>query len=133
MSSRPNRVALAIAGGDSLVGQTLEHMLRGAGYYARFLDVSSINDPSDPLKGASLVLLAPRMSGADRDAFLGHLRNRVPRKATVPVLELVGNGGTENGEAVGVRRVLWPCRLKVLLWEIENALLNDALSPPAVR
>lgn len=122
-----HHVTLAIAGGDSLVGHALELMLRSAGYEARFLDTSSINGPSNPLEGASLLLLAPRTSKAKREALLGHLRkDKSDKRIALPMLELVGNGEAEDGEEVGARRVLWPCQLKNLKQEIENALLNES-------
>jgi hypothetical protein len=121
--SYPNHiVSLTIAGGDSLVGHALELILQSAGYDARFLDEASLYGSSDPLEGASVVLLAPRTSRAEQEALLRRLRNSTTDKPAIPVLELVGNGGAKTGEDEGVRRVLWPCPLKELRREIEASL-----------
>jgi hypothetical protein len=124
--SYPNHIALSIAGGDSLVGHALEQMLQNAGYKAQFLEDSTTNGSLNPFEGTSLVLLGPRTSCAKREALLGRLRNGRPDKLEVPVVELVGNGGGEDGQHIGggVRRVLWPCQFKVLKQEIESALTN---------
>lgn len=122
--SYPEDIALAIAGGDPLVGHALELMLHSTGYDARFLDHSSTNRPSDPFEGAGLLLLAPRTSGAEREAILGRLRNGLSGKLAVPVLELVSSSDeAKDKEEIGARRVLWPCQLKDLKREIEAALL----------
>ena len=121
--ANPNSSTIAIVGGDSLVGHALELMLLSAGYDARFIDASSTNGPSDPFKGVSLVLLAPRTSGAQREALLGSLRNGMLDKPAVPVLELVsGSDEAQDKEEVGARRMLWPCQLKDLKREIEAGL-----------
>jgi hypothetical protein len=102
-------------------------MLRSDGYDARLLDRSSINGPSTIFEGASLVLLAPKTSGADREALFERLTNGAPGKVAAPVLELVsGSDEAQDKEEVGVRRLLWPCQLKVLKQEIEAALSNGS-------
>ncbi|MDQ3911453.1 MAG: hypothetical protein M3305_06750 [Actinomycetota bacterium] len=122
-----NLTSIAIVSGEPLVGHALEQMLRSDGYDARLLDQSSVNGPSTIFEGASLVLLAPRMSGADREALFELLRNGVSEKVAAPVLELVsGSDEAQDKEEVGARRVLWPCQLKVLKREIEAALSNGS-------
>ena len=118
-----NLTSIAIIGGEPLVGHALEQMLRSDGYDARLLDQSSINGPSTIFERASLVLLAPGMSGADREALFGRLRNGVSEKVAAPVLELVsGSDEAQDKGEIGARRVLWPCQFKVLKREIEAAL-----------
>ena len=122
-----NLTSIAIIGGEPLVGHALEQMLRSDGYDARLLDRSSINGPSTIFEGASLVLLAPKTSGADREALFERLTNGAPGKVAAPVLELVsGSDEAQDKEEVGVRRLLWPCQLKVLKQEIEAALSNGS-------
>lgn len=135
-SSTSNKIA--IVGGDPLVGRALELSLQSAGYSARFLDGSSVNGAYDPLEGLGLVLLAPRISAVDREAFLRRLRHASSSApARVPVLELIAssNGARdreEKEEIVVVQRMLWPCQLNDLKQKIETMLLAGSrvdLSP----
>ena len=117
-----NLTTIAIVGGDSLVGHALEVPLLNAGYGVRFLDKSSINGEVDIFDGVDLVLFPPRSDDEDRKAILSRLRTSTPASSgKLPVIELVaGSDETRDGEEV--RRVWWPCRMKVLRREIEAAL-----------
>jgi hypothetical protein len=118
----PNPTTIAIVGGDSLVGRALEVPLLNLGYGVRFLDESSISDEAYPLGEVALVLLPPRSEVEDRKAILSHLQSSRPANSgKLPVIELVA-GTDEARDEKEVRRVLWPCRMKVLRREIEAAL-----------
>ena len=121
-------VKIAILGGDPLVGRTLEVVLRGGGYDARFLNGSLLTEePTEPLEERfGLVILAPRMSTESRKAFLGRVRS-TPATAGVLVLELVTySAAARNGREELVRLVAWPCPTEKLEREIEAALLYGA-------
>ena len=126
---------IAILGGDLMVGRTLEVVLRGVGYEARFhngslLKVSVTDEPTVPLEDVGLVILAPRMSTEHRRTFFDRVRG-TPATAAVPVLELVTASDTsQNGreeERVGL--VSWPCPTEELEREIDAALLLNGAAP----
>jgi hypothetical protein len=127
----PSSTAVAIVGGDPLVGHALELMLLSAGYGARFLRGSSNDVEANPFDRAHLVLIGPRSNDADREALLKHLHSSVTEKspeARLPVLELVAvpNGARVEVEGLVTRRILWPCPVPDLKREIEAALLANS-------
>lgn len=117
---------IAIADGDTLVGQALELGLQNLGYEVRPLkDVLSANGAANPFEGIDLVLLPPRLSKTYREAILRALGdNGTPKKGPVVVLELAPV--TDRTQDERVWRVLWPCRMKDLKLKIEAALLNGS-------
>ena len=128
-----NSTTVAIVGGDPIVGHALELMLLSAGYDARFLGGSFIEVEANPFDWAHLVLIAPRSNHADREALFDRLYsssvNDKSPKARLPVLELVAapNGVLRvEGEGLATRRILWPCPVPDLKWEIEAALLDNS-------
>ncbi len=51
-------IVVAVLGGDPVVGRTLELMLEGAGYDARFLNGSFIDKPAELPEEVRIVLRA---------------------------------------------------------------------------
>ncbi|MGH3088478.1 MAG: hypothetical protein ACRDSJ_14315 [Rubrobacteraceae bacterium] len=101
-------LTVAIFGGDPVVGETLELLLRAAGYEARFL-AGEVSD--ELLAGAKLLLIAP--GAAARDGLL---------ESGIPVMELV-TAGREAGPHSSLR---WPCRIEELKQAIDG-LIEDRI------
>jgi hypothetical protein len=79
----------------------LELALGSVGLDVRWLQRSLADEPAELLGGVELVLLGPRLSAGDREAFVNFVRSS-PAKAGIPVLELVtapygARAGQENG------------------------------------
>jgi hypothetical protein len=113
-----SRASLTIWG-DAVVGRALMLLLRSSGYEVKFLPAASSLAHPLPLKGSSLLVLAPtpQVGEKERQAFLGSLRN-TSEAATIPVLEL-GMPGEETQEESAKRDaswhyVPWPCRSEEL-------------------
>jgi hypothetical protein len=120
-------ITIAILGGDLLVSRSLEVVLQGVGYDARFLNGSFTDEPAELPEGVRLVIFAPRMNSGRQKTFLNRLRG-TPATTKVPVLKLVtASDASRNGrEEELVRLVLWPCPTEELEREIEAVLLNGA-------
>ena len=106
-------------------------LLRGSGYDARFLPVSSLSELGT-LEGVGLLLLAPatELSSEHREALLSSLRNM----GEIPVLELVR--ASEEAPEERTREgpwhmVSWPCRIEELEQRIEAALSTKPAAGPA--
>ncbi len=111
---------VAILGGNSVVGRSLEVLLRGAGYGTRIIDEPTPDYPHDLLEGVRLVLVVPTPSTESRERFLAIMRGRsggtaIPVLMSSMVLNRVLSDPTGS--------VPWPCRLEDLKNEIEAALL----------
>ena len=115
---------VAIFCGDPVVGGTLELVLCGAGYRARFLDPSPADEPAALLNGHGLVLLGPRLDARVKEALLLGIRSRPGKKARVTVVELVATLGEPSDRRVV--RVAWPCRVEDLLRQVEAALIDGS-------
>ncbi len=113
-------VTVAILGGDPVVGRSLELMLKGAGYDARFLNGSFIERPAELPEEVGLVILTPGLHHEGRERFLEGREATPAGTPRVPVLELVSSSEGERADQVGY--VLWPCRAKDLEREIEATL-----------
>ena len=121
--SPENRTTVAIQGGDPLVGQALEILLRGVGYEVRLLGEPEAFRVEDLLEGVDVLLLGPGLSNGRREDFLGAMASTL-ETATIPVLSFTpGPKGTLAEED---RLVPWPCRIEDLSREIEAALLRNA-------
>ena len=112
--------AVVVVGGDAIVGQVLELLLRSSDYVVRFLDEPPLDEPG-LLDGTRLLLLAPGLSIEGRKALLELVQDR-PVAKRIAVLELVTNaqeapGGAEHPVAP------WPCRTEDLKRHIDAALL----------
>ncbi len=125
-------IKIAILGGDLLVSRTLEVVLRGVGYDARFLNGSFTDEPAELHdEEVRLVIFAPRMNTERRKAFLSRVRG-TPATAGVPVLELVTSSNTSQyGREDLVGLVLWPCPTEELTRRIEAVLLPNEAGPEA--
>ena len=122
MGSSPDTLAVC---GDPVVGGALVVLLRGSGYPARFLPVSSLSEPGS-LEGVRLLLLAPtpELSVEHREDLLAALKETLK----IPILVLT----TPSEEARvrkcrGVLMVPWPCRRVDLERWIEDAMLPSLL------
>jgi hypothetical protein len=130
---RPDRPAttIAILGADTVVGSALRALLEGHGYRITPIDAHPTGVVDELLKGVDLLLLAPRLDGAAREAFLGAMGKSVPQRASMPVIALttaVEEAPTEGA----IQTVPWPCETKALVQRIEAALL-DAPAPSAAH
>ena len=131
MQYQPEPTTIAILGADTVVGRALCALLEGSGYRIAPLDAHPTGVADELLEGSDLLLLAPRLDGAAREAFLGAMGKSVPQRASMPVIALttaVEEAPTEGA----IRTVPWPCETKALVQSIEAALL-DATAPSAAR
>ena len=124
-SSSP--IALTVWG-DSIVGQALVLLLRGADYEANFLP-ASLSDKPLSLKGSQLLVLTPtpQLSTGKRDTLLASFFRSTPSAAGIPVLELTISPSKEAREGQTPNEsswyeVPWPCRINELGQWIETAL-----------
>ena len=124
-SSSP--IALTVWG-DSIVGQALVLLLRGADYEANFLPALLSGKPLS-LKGSQLLVLTPtpQLSTGKRDTFLAAFFRSTPSAAGIPVLELTISPSKETREGQTPNEsswyeVPWPCRINELGQWIETAL-----------
>ncbi len=115
-----NPITVAILGGDPVVGRTLELMLKRAGYDARFLNGSFVDEPAELPEEVRLVILTPGLNPKGRERFLDNMAS-TPATARIPVLELVTASDRARADQPGY--VPWPCRLNDLKQKIEAALL----------
>jgi hypothetical protein len=111
--------AVAILGGNSVVGRSLEVLLEGGGYSTRIIEEPVTGKPQELLEGIRLLLVAPTPDTDSREGFLASMGS-VPGVAAVPVLRLSTVLNRVPPEQAGL--VLWPCRLEDLKSEIEAAL-----------
>ena len=116
-------ITVAILGGDPVVGRTLELMLERAGYNARFLNGSFVDQPAEMPEEVQLVILTPGLHYKGRERFLKGRENGSAAKK-IPVLEMVRASERERAAHLGY--VPWPCRAKDLTQEIEAVLLAES-------
>ncbi len=112
-------ITVAILGGDPLVGRTLEVVLGGPGYEARFLNGAFVDNPVELPEEVRLVILGSGLHPKGRESFLSAVQG-APAAAKMPVLELVAASDRERAERPGAVR--WPCRVNDLKQRIEAAL-----------
>lgn len=119
----PASATVIVVGGDAVVGQALELLLRGADYGVRFLPERSlirVPPAGGALDGARLLLLAPKLSAEGREGVLAWVRASSAAKK-IPVLELVDDpDGARDGS--GRCFLPWPCRTEDLKRHIDAAL-----------
>lgn len=117
-------IKVAILGGDPVVGRTLELVLEGAGYDARFLNGSLIDNPAELPEEVRIVLLAPGLHSKGREKFLDRIGRNGTGSAKIPILKLVTASDRALADRPGA--VGWPCRVKDLKQQIEAALLKGS-------
>jgi len=123
----PERAAVAVLGGNSVVGRALELLLRGAGYDVRLLGHPGEEDLGALLEGSHLLLLAPTLDAAT----LGKIKGQIEGSATLaelPVLALVTAPSEDPLEGGRASQVPWPCRTAELAREIDAALSRPHLA-----
>jgi hypothetical protein len=108
-----------------VVGRALCALLEDSGYRITPLDTYPTGVVDELLEGADLLLLAPRLDEAAREAFLGAMGKGAPQRADMPVILL--STPLEEGlpEKEGVLRVPWPCETRVLVERIEATLAGE--------
>jgi hypothetical protein len=121
---------IAILGSDTVVGRALCALLEGHGYRIILLDSNPTGVVDELLEGGHVLLLAPRLDGEVREAFLGAMGTAVQQTADVPVIAL--STAPEEGlpEKQGVLRVPWPCETRALAERIEAALSGYGSEDP---
>jgi hypothetical protein len=121
--------AVVVLGGDAVVGQALELLLRDAQYSARFLAKPSLLEEPGILDGVQLVILAPGLGAVWRGALLPSLGS-ILAAAKIPVLELVDDPEAVRADSKSV--IPWPCRIQYLKQHIEAALRTgpEQTEPP---
>lgn len=117
-----NPPAVVVVGGDAVVGEALELLLRGADYGVSYVPPSSFDAPRS-LRGAHLLLLGPGSDSAERARILTAVMSG-PGVGDIPVLELVSSAPASRH---GKRHFLasWPCRPEDLKRRIEEILLQE--------
>ena len=124
MEHHPQPPTIAILGSDTVVGRDLCALLEGSGYGSTALDAYPTGIVDELLEGADLLLLAPRLDGGVREAFLGAMGKSTPQRVDIPVIALTTALEEDLPEKEGVISVPWPCETKVLVQRIEAALLD---------
>lgn len=116
----PASATVVVIGGDAVVGQALELLLKDANASVKFVPESLLEEPGS-LSDATLLLLAPGLSVERREAILAPVKGESSARE-IPVLELLTSAQTSRG---GERHfvVQWPCRPEDLRRQIEIALL----------
>lgn len=125
--SVPTPRTIVVVGGDAVVGHALELLLRGSGYDARVVALSTFDAGGVPLD-ASLVLIAPGLDEWGRRVVLARV-DAVRLGARLPIVELVPTATSVPGE--GHILLPWPCRTEDLEREI-GAALDGARGRPGL-
>jgi hypothetical protein len=116
----PTSVVVVVVGGDAVVGQALELLLRSTDCSVKFLAEPYLNAPGS-LDGAQLLVLAPGLGAQKRKAILESVRSE-PTMRSTSVVELASDARASQLEE---RHFLvpWPCRTEDLRQQVEAALL----------
>ena len=116
----PAKKVVGILGDDPLTCRILGLLLEEAGFEARVLEETSLEDPSASLAGVDLVLCTPLLGEERRDELLGAVRG-TPETAAVPVLTLSTEQNAQPDELTDW--VLpWPWSTEALVRAIERAV-----------
>ena len=99
--------------------------MRAHGYRINPLDAHPTGVADELLEGADLLLLAPRLDGDVREAFLGAMGKSAPQRADMPVIALSTTLEEGLPEKEGVLRVPWPRETKALVERIEAVLAGE--------
>ena len=118
---------IAILGADTVVENAIALLLGSAGYSTRVLAGPPATEADGQLDDVDLVLLAPALSEAEREAFLRAIEAS-PAAGGVRVLALSTASKQELEGRAGV--VPWPTPLEDLTRAIEAALAPASSSEP---
>ena len=119
MTTDENKVA--IVGGDPVVGRTLESLLQGGGYGARFLFKFAEVELGELLADSQLLLIVPPLGG-ERWRVLQRVMFG-PAPVEIAVLELLpANGGEEPAQRGSV--LFWPCSAEELKRAVDAVLIT---------
>jgi len=111
---------VAIVGGDPVVGRTLEALLQGGGYGARFFYDLAEDDLNELLAESQLLVIAPPLGGERRRVLQEVMVGALP--VEIAVLELLpADGEKEPVQRVGV--LFWPCSAEELKRAVDAALI----------
>jgi hypothetical protein len=99
-------------------------LLESHGHNTVLLDAYPTGIVDELLDGAHLLILTPRVDEGVCEAFLGAMGKSTPQKADMPVIALYTALEEDLPEKKGVISVPWPCETKVLVEQIEAALLD---------
>ncbi len=124
MQHHPQPATIAILGADTVVGSALWALLEDSGYQTIPLDAYPTGVVDELLDGTDLLLLAPRLDEGVREAFVGAMGKSTPKKVDIPVIALSTIVEEDLPEKEEVLSVTWPCETKVLVDQIEAALLD---------
>jgi hypothetical protein len=121
-----------VVSGDPFGSRILALLLRDSGYRAKFMPISSLNEPG-ALEDDRLLVLTPtrELSPEDRMVLLVSLKEEMTRDRGLVVVELVTLSEErcaeeEAQEELQSHKVLWPCRIEELEHRIEAALRTAA-------
>lgn len=115
-------VNVVVAGGDAVVGRTLELLLGSADSRVIFQPIHLVAE-SGLLEVADLLVLAPGLTENQEASILAKFTANRGEGASVPVVELVPElrEVTEVGQRI---RIPWPCRAKELERQTRRALVK---------
>jgi hypothetical protein len=120
-----------VVSGDPFGSRILALLLRDSGYRAKFMPISSLNEPG-ALENVQILVLTPtrELTTEHRMALLAPLKE-MTRDMGLVVVELVTLSEErcaeeEAQEELQSHKVLWPCRIEELEQRIEAALRTAA-------
>lgn len=105
--------AVAVLGGDPVIGKAIEAMLLDAGYSAIAFAVPPVNGSRHLLDGAQVLLFAPGADAEEREAFLEN-------RTGTPILELVTVLDRASGGQSG--SIPWPTGVEEIVEEVDSIL-----------
>lgn len=113
-------IKVTIVGGDPVIGEALEVLMRAAGYRARFLSEPAADKLGELLADSQLLVVAPAL-GAERWEALLDVVLSPAAPMEIPVLELLPADGERRLREGYV--LLWPCSTEELRRAVDAALL----------
>jgi hypothetical protein len=111
---------VTVVGGDPVIGEALEALLRAAGYHARFLFEPAADGLAEALARSRLLVVAPTLSAEFSRAFLEAM---LDPEVKAPVLELLPADGEQR--LPGAHILLWPSSMAKLERAIDAALREE--------
>jgi hypothetical protein len=115
-----SQTKVTIVGEDPVVGRTLEALLQGGGYGARFLYKLAEDSLRELLADSQLLIIAPPLGEERRRVLQEVMFGPVPVETAV--LELLpANGGKEPAQRGDV--LFWPCSAEQLMRAVDVVLI----------